>query len=48
MVNAQSECEVAPAWKWGDLARGWLGLLTTARAAKNTYKKLDRSFVFHT
>ena len=48
MVHAQSECELAPAWQWGDLARGRVRLLTTARAVKTLIKKRDLSVVFHT
>ena len=39
MVHAQSECELAPAWQWGDLARGRVHLLTTARAVKTLINK---------
>ena len=39
MVHAQSECELATAWfEGGDLVRGWVRLLTTARAAKTLVK----------
>ena len=48
MAHAQSECELAPAWQWGDLSRGQVRLLTTAREVKTLIKKLDLSVVFHT
>ena len=48
MVHAHNECELAPAGQWGDLSRGRVRQLTTARAAKTLIKKLDRSVVFHT
>ena len=35
----QSECELAPAWQWGDLSRGQVRLLTTARQVKTLIKK---------
>ena len=48
MVHAQSECELAPAWKWGDFSRGRVRQLTMARATNTLIKKLDLSVVFHT
>ena len=39
MVHAQSECELAPAWKWGAFSRGRVRQLTMARAANTLIKK---------
>ena len=39
MVHAQSKCELAPTWQWGDFSRGRVRQLTMARAANTLIKK---------